>query len=96
MLTTLQWYISATIGFATILQLPFELPPLLIRAAPYVGLDFGEKLPFLFDLLRDVLQVDTGSIPAGGWPDAWWEELPTASFPEITVSSCSHICSIII
>jgi len=87
MLAALQWYIAATIGFASMVQLSFELPPLLVTASQFLLLDSSERIPFLVNLWPAFQGVDPGDFEEYGWTDAWWEELPTSSFPERTVSA---------
>ncbi|KIM71051.1 hypothetical protein PILCRDRAFT_17438 [Piloderma croceum F 1598] len=79
-----QWYVAATIGFAHLNYQQFEIPALLRKANRYTHLTYHEKQPFLHKFFQSLLEVQTGSAHPGGWPNAWWEELSTASFPELT------------
>jgi hypothetical protein len=91
-----QWYVAAMIGFAHLTCQPFNIPPLLGKANGYTYLTYLEKPPFLRKFSQSLLEVQAGSAPPGGWPNAWWEELSTASFPELTVSYGFWICPIIL
>jgi hypothetical protein len=90
-----QWYVAATIGFAHLNYQQFEIPALLRKANRYTHLTYHKKQPFLHEPFQSLLEVQTGSAPPGGWPNAWWEELSTASFPELTVSYWLGICPFI-
>lgn len=85
-----QMNISAMIGAVAILEEPMHIPPLIRKCAHIFSVNKCEDQMNGLDAIHTVAFYN-GAVPSsidqGEWKEQWWNELPTASFPQSDVSN---------